>query len=79
MQQCLRLLSRAIFTVAGRHDSALATSPFASGPERAIGLTAVGRQVAESILRAGALVDVANLSDLALLEVVQLPRELGDP
>jgi membrane dipeptidase len=35
--------------------------------------------VAESILRAGALIDVANLSDLALLEVVELAQQLGKP
>jgi microsomal dipeptidase-like Zn-dependent dipeptidase len=68
-----------VFGLAGKLDSPLATSAFPSGPERPVGLTAVGRRVAETIMRAGALVDVANLSDTAVLEVVDLAKELGTP
>ncbi|HVY31048.1 MAG TPA: membrane dipeptidase [Polyangiaceae bacterium] len=68
-----------VFALAGKLDSPLASSAFPSGPERAVGLTAVGRRVAETIMRTGALVDVANLSDLAILEVLDLARQLGTP
>jgi microsomal dipeptidase-like Zn-dependent dipeptidase len=68
-----------VFGLAGRLDSSLASSAFPSGPERPVGLTAVGRRVAETILRAGALVDVANLSDSAVLEVIDLAKQLGRP
>lgn len=68
-----------VFGFAGRLDSALASSAFPSGPERVSGLTPVGRRVAETVMRAGALVDVANLSDVAILEVVELAKQLGTP
>jgi microsomal dipeptidase-like Zn-dependent dipeptidase len=68
-----------VFGLAGKLDSALASSAFPSGPERPVGLTRAGRQVVETVMRAGALVDVANLSDLAILEVVDLARALGTP
>lgn len=68
-----------VFGFAGRLDSPLATSAFPSGPERVTGLTPVGRRVAETVMRAGALVDVANLSDVAILEVIELAKQLGTP
>ncbi len=68
-----------VFGFAGRLDSPLASSAFPSGPERVTGLTSVGHRVAETVMRAGALVDVANLSDVAILEVVELAKQLGSP
>lgn len=60
-------------------DSELAASAFPSGGERAQGLTERGRNVAEVAMRAGALVDVAGLSDVALLEVLDLAKAVGAP
>lgn len=68
-----------VFGLTGKLDSPLGSSAFPSGPERPVGLTPVGRRVAETIMRAGALVDVANLSDTAILEVLDLAKQLGTP
>jgi membrane dipeptidase len=44
-----------------------------------VGLTAVGQKVVGSVLSAGALVDVANLSDTAILDVLSLAKAAGRP
>ena len=71
--------SVSVFSLAGRNDSALASSAFPSGPARAVGLTSEGRRVASAVLAAGALLDVANLSDTALFEVVELASAAHAP
>jgi microsomal dipeptidase-like Zn-dependent dipeptidase len=68
-----------VFSLAGRNDSALASSAFPSGPARTVGLTSEGRRVASAVLAAGALLDVANLSDTALFEVVELAKAVNAP
>jgi len=68
-----------VFSLAGRRDSSLATSAFPSGPERVIGLTAAGQQVASAILAEEALIDVSNLSDVSIVDVLSLARLAGKP
>jgi membrane dipeptidase len=68
-----------VVALTGRRDSALATSAFPSGEPRVVGLSAVGRSVAEAAIEAGALIDVANLSDAAVLEVLELARTRQAP
>ena len=63
-----------VIALAGRSDGALATSAFPNGATPVVGLTPVGRRVTELAMRAGALIDVANLSDVAVLEVLDLAR-----
>lgn len=68
-----------VFSLAGRRDSALASSAFPSGPERVVGLTAIGEKLVASVLSAGGLIDVANLSDTALFDVLSLAQQAGRP
>lgn len=68
-----------VFGLAGRLDSTLASSAFPSGPARVVGLSSVGRRVVETIVRGGGLVDVANLSDAALLDVLDIAQRFGAP
>jgi microsomal dipeptidase-like Zn-dependent dipeptidase len=68
-----------VFSLAGSRDSSLATSAFPSGPERSVGLSQVGRDVVRRALQAGALVDVASLSDLAVQDVLELADEARAP
>ena len=68
-----------VISLAGKSDTALATSAFPNGGERATGLSAAGRRVAEVAMKAGALVDISHLSDAASLEVLELAKVLGRP
>ncbi|MES1186415.1 MAG: membrane dipeptidase [Myxococcales bacterium] len=68
-----------VFSLATSHDSELSTSAFPSGPARVVGLSEPGRRAVETIMRAGALVDVSGLSDVALLETLELSKQLGVP
>ena len=59
------------------HDSALASS--ATGKKGAGGLTDEGKEIAARIYRAGALVDVSHMSDLAFDDLVPIAREHHAP
>jgi membrane dipeptidase len=60
------------------YDNVLATS---SGPrpQSKRGLTARGREVAERVIRAGALLDVSHASDAATRDIIQISKAAGVP
>jgi len=65
-----------VVALAGRRSGALASSAFEQTPP-VTGLTRAGRRVVEAASNAGALIDVANVSDLALAEILELARSRG--